>query len=331
MASASRTVGIIGLGFGRGHIPAFQAHGCEVVAVCQRDQKVAREVAARYGVPQVFERWEQMLAEARPDIVVIASPPSLHRAIAVEALAAGAHVLCEKPLAMDAAEGRAMIEAAQRAKRTAMTSFNWRYPAAMQRLHTMAAAGFLGRVFHVNVRWLGDAGPTRRRLTWRMDRAQPTTPGRHGCPRDRPHSLSSASSSSKAQAGIAYPGRTVPGTSKIVDSQDFCSVTAELVSGAQVNMFTSRAARGTSEQTLEAYGTDGALQYRLDREKPRWWRGELRAAAKGSGFAPVKVPAGLPKSAGEGDPLEVTGKTTIAPLVKRFLAATRKGDSLAVL
>ena len=62
VASVSRTVGIIGLGFGRGHIPAFQAHGCEVVAVCQRDQKVAREVAARYGVPQVFERWEQMLA-----------------------------------------------------------------------------------------------------------------------------------------------------------------------------------------------------------------------------------------------------------------------------
>jgi predicted dehydrogenase len=331
VASASRTVGIIGLGFGRGHIPAFQAHGCEVVAVCQRDQKVAREVAARYGVPQVFERWEQMLAEARPDIVVIASPPSLHRAIAVEALAGGAHVLCEKPLAMDAAEGRAMIEAAQRAKRTAMTSFNWRYPAAMQRLHTMAAAGFLGRVFHVNVRWLGGRWADEEApITWRMDRAQ----AGHGAMGDMGvHVIDLIRWSFgefkqlSAQAGIAYPGRTVPGTSKIVDSEDFCSVTAELVSGAQVNMFTSRAARGTSEQTLEAYGTDGALQYRLDREKPRWWRGELRAAAKGSGFAPVKVPAGLPKSAGEGDPLEVTGKTTIAPLVKRFLAATRKGDS----
>src|SRR4029453_5830704 len=112
-----------------------------------------------------------MLAEARPDIVVIASPPSLHRAIAVEALAAGAHVLCEKPLAMDAAEGRAMIEAAQRAKRTAMTSFNWRYPAAMQRLRTMAAAGFLGPAFHINVRRLGGRpadgeGP----ITWLMGR-----------------------------------------------------------------------------------------------------------------------------------------------------------------
>ncbi|MEK7839402.1 MAG: Gfo/Idh/MocA family oxidoreductase, partial [candidate division NC10 bacterium] len=46
-----------------------------------------------------------------------------------------------------------------------------------------------------------------------------------------------------------------------------------------------------------------------------------------SGFAPVKVPAGLPRSAGEGDPIEVTGKATIGPLVKRFLAAIRKGQS----
>ena len=62
-------------------------------------------------------------------------------------------MLCEKPLAMDAADARAMVEAAQRAKRTAMTCFNWRFPAAMQRLHAMVEAGFLGRLFHINVRY----------------------------------------------------------------------------------------------------------------------------------------------------------------------------------
>src|SRR5262249_61757765 len=76
-----------------------------------------------------------------------------------------------------------------------------------------------------------------------------------------------------AQAGIAYPGRTVPGTSKIVDSEDFCTVTAELTSGAHVNLFTSRAARGTAEQTFEVYGAAGALQYRLHRAKARWGGG----------------------------------------------------------
>src|SRR5262249_56497827 len=104
---------------GRAHIPAFQTHGCQVVAVCQRDQKVAREVAARYGVPGVFERWQDMLEQARPDIVVIASPPPLPRDIAVAALAGGAHLLCAKPLAMTAEEGREMTTAGHGAKRTA--------------------------------------------------------------------------------------------------------------------------------------------------------------------------------------------------------------------
>ena len=155
MASASRTVGVIGLGFGRAHIPAFQSQGCQVVAVCQRDQKVAREVAKRYGVPQVFDRWERMLEEARPEIVVIATPPSLHEVIAVEALSVGCHVLCEKPLDMNAAQARAMLEAARRSGRTAMTSFNFRFQAAMQRLHAMVEAGVLGRHLHAHLRQLG--------------------------------------------------------------------------------------------------------------------------------------------------------------------------------
>ncbi len=103
MARKKHRVGIVGLGFGRAHIPAFQANGCEVVAVCQRNQETARAVAERYRVPGVFERWEQMLDETKPDIVVIASPPNLHREIALRAFEQGAHVLCEKPLAMTSA------------------------------------------------------------------------------------------------------------------------------------------------------------------------------------------------------------------------------------
>jgi predicted dehydrogenase len=93
------SVAVIGLGFGRAHVPAFQAAGARVIAVCQRDEAAARKVAAAYGVPQVYSLWEQMLASERPEIVVIATPPHLHRPIAHAAAAAGAHVLCEKPLA----------------------------------------------------------------------------------------------------------------------------------------------------------------------------------------------------------------------------------------
>src|SRR5262245_5215358 len=127
----SYRVGVIGLGYVRAHIPAFQANGCEVVAVCQRNLQSARAVSERYRIPHVFERWEQLLSETRPDIVVVAPPPHLHHRIVTEAIGQGAHVLCEKPMAMDAAEATDMMDAARRANRVAMIGFNWRFHAAM--------------------------------------------------------------------------------------------------------------------------------------------------------------------------------------------------------
>ena len=114
MSAHEPTVGIIGLGYVRAHIPAFEASGCKVVAVCQRDEAAAKTIASRYGVPGVFPSWEAMLNRARPEIVVIATPPHLHHAIALRAFAGGAHVLCEKPLPRRGAvdEGRRRARAA---------------------------------------------------------------------------------------------------------------------------------------------------------------------------------------------------------------------------
>ena len=330
MAQRTPTVGIIGLGFGRAHIPAFQANGCEVIAVCQRDESAARAVADKYGVPRVFGRWQELIAQARPDIVVIASPPHLHHAIALEAFAAGAHVLCEKPLAMTAAEGRAMTQAAARAGRVAMTCFNWRYPAAMQRFHEMARAGHIGRPFHIGARWLGgrwaeESAPA----TWRMHREQ----AGHGAMGDMGvHVIDLVRWSFgdfarvAADAGIAYPARSAPGAEGAPDAEDYCMVMAALVSGAKVAFTVSRAARGANEQTFEAYGSAGALSYRLDRQSKRWYVGDLCATGEGAGMMPVKVSAGVPRSVAEGDQLEVTGKATIGPLVKQLVAAIRKGE-----
>lgn len=331
MTRRAYTVGIIGLGFGRAHIPAFQASDCRVVAVCQRNHAQAKAVADRYGVPRVFGRWEEMLAEARPEIVVIATPPHLHHPIALRALEAGAHVLCEKPLALTTAEARQMTEAAARAGRVAMTGFNWRFPAAMQRFHAMTEEGLLGRLFHAGCRYMIPRWADESTApTWRMERAQ----AGHGAMGDLGVHLIDLIlwnfgefARVSARVGIAHPSRTVPGGERPADAEDFCAVSGELASGALVTLMVSRVARAANEQTLEAYGSQGALVYRLVRQGPRWYTGELRAAAESAGFEPVKVPSGLPRSAGEGDQLEVIGKTTITPLVKRFLAGIRKGET----
>jgi len=331
MPRQSYTVGVVGLGYGRAHIPAFQQQGCQVVAVCQRDVAAAQSVADRYGVPRAFSRWEDMLAEARPDIVVIAAPPHLHHPIALAAFAQGAHVLCEKPMAMDLAQARAMTEAAASAGRVGMIGFNWRFPAAMQRFHAMVEAGHLGRPFHIGMRWLGGRfADEATASTWRMDSAE----AGHGAMGDQGvHVIDLVRWSFGeiarvfAHAGRAHPARTVVGGGKSADTDDFCTVQAELASGAHVTFTVSRVARGINEQHMEAFGTAGALSYRLTRERARWFKGELLAAGSTGNLAPVRVPTGLPKSAGEGDPLEVTGKATIGPLVKRFLAGIKKKQS----
>jgi predicted dehydrogenase len=318
------TVGVIGLGFGRAHIPAFQANGCQVVAVCQRDEASARKVADQYGVTQIFTRWEDLLDRARPDIVAITTPPHLHHAIALRAFAGGAHVLCEKPLAMDRREGDAMVEAAHRARRIAMTNFNWRFPSAMLELNRRLGDRAVGRVLHAGVRWFGgryadeSAAPT-----WRMDRAQAGVGalgdvGVHVI--DLVRWNLGEFRRVLAHIAVVYPSRG----GQASDTDDVATIVGELASGVAVTIQVSRVARGVADQTFDVYGSDGALFYRLDRDRPGWWNAELRAAAATGPAQPVDVPGADP---GTKDPMEIIGKTMIGPLVARLLEAIRSGKS----
>jgi predicted dehydrogenase len=302
-----------------------------VVAVCQRNRAQADAIAHAYGVPDVHERWEDLLEKSKPDIVVIATPPHLHKAIALAAFAQGAHVLCEKPVALTAADAREIVDAAARAQRTAMTNFNWRSPAAFQRFHAMVRDGFLGRLLHVQVRYMfGRFADPQAPSTWRMDSSQAGlgTMGDAGV-----HAIDFVQWNFGDIARVAaqssvFPSRTKADGATPADTEDVCQFVAELSSGAQVSFAISRIARGANEQTMEAYGTSGALRYALLRDRPRWWPGQLLATTgPGGSFAPVKVSTGLPRAAGEGELPDVIGRTTIAPLVKRFLAGIRAKES----
>lgn len=86
----------------------------EVVAVCDANAVKARRAAQAYAVPGVFAQLSEMLETAAPEAVHILTPPQTHKALSIEAMEAGCHVLVEKPMAVDAAEADAMIAAAQR-------------------------------------------------------------------------------------------------------------------------------------------------------------------------------------------------------------------------
>ena len=127
--------------------------------------------------------------------------------------------------------------------------------------------------------------------------------------------------------GVAYPARQAPGVNRPADADDHCSVLGVLASGAHVAFTVSRVAHATNDQSLEVWGTDGALRYRLTREGPRWFEGQLHASRGGADFQAVPPRWTPPPAVAEGDQSDVMGKALIAPLVGRMLHGIRTGES----
>src|SRR6185295_14645636 len=104
---------VVGTGFGsRVHVPALRAAGFDVVALVGRDADRTQRRADRLNVPRGLTSLAEALSIPGVAAVTIATPPDTHAALAIEAARANCHVLCEKPFALDAAEARAMLDAA---------------------------------------------------------------------------------------------------------------------------------------------------------------------------------------------------------------------------
>lgn len=109
-------IGIVGLGGNTRlrHVPGLLAcEGVELAAVCNRRIESTRAAAREFGIPRVFERWQELVASPEVDAVVIGTWPYLHAPIAIAALESGKHVLTEARMAMNAAEAHAMLAASR--------------------------------------------------------------------------------------------------------------------------------------------------------------------------------------------------------------------------
>jgi predicted dehydrogenase len=119
---------VVGTGFGaRVHVPALRAAGFEVEALVGTDPERTARRAARLGVPRALTSLEEAMALPGVDAVTVASPPASHATMTLAAVAAGKHVLCEKPFALHAAEARAMLAAAQAAGVVHLVGFEFRF------------------------------------------------------------------------------------------------------------------------------------------------------------------------------------------------------------
>jgi predicted dehydrogenase len=178
-------IGMIGYGFmGRAHSNAY----CQVPhffdtkyrpvlkAVCARDEAKAKAFAGQWGYESIETDWRKLVGRKDIDAVDICVPNNLHAEIAIEAAKNKKMILCEKPLAMNAAEGRKMVEAVEKAGVANTVWYNYRRIPAVTLAKRLVDEGKLGKVFHYRAKFLQDWTikadlPQGGQGLWRLDLA----------------------------------------------------------------------------------------------------------------------------------------------------------------
>jgi predicted dehydrogenase len=178
-------VGLVGYAFmGAAHSQAWRTAPAffdlplkpRMRAICGRDQAAATEVAQRFGWESVETDWRALLTRDDIDVIDICTPGHTHAEIAVAALEAGKHVLCEKPLANSVAEAEAMSAAASEAAKhgvRAMVGFTYRRAPAVSFARQLVASGRIGQIRHVRGQYLQDwLNDENVPMSWRLDKSQ---------------------------------------------------------------------------------------------------------------------------------------------------------------
>jgi predicted dehydrogenase len=183
MAKKQLRVGMIGYGFmGRAHSNAYKQVGQffpsnhEVVlkAACARDGGKIKAFADQWGYETTETDWRKLVARPDIDVIDICTPNNMHKEIALAAAANKKAILCEKPLAMNAAEGREMVAAVEKAGVPNMVWYNYRRIPAVTLAKRLVDEGRLGKIFHYRAKFLQDWTikadlPQGGQGLWRLD------------------------------------------------------------------------------------------------------------------------------------------------------------------
>jgi predicted dehydrogenase len=150
--------------------PARRLPQARVVAVAAREQSRAEAFARRYRIERAHGGYQAALDDPAVDAVYNALPNGLHHEWTLAALAAGKHVLCEKPLTSNASEAESVEAAAAKSRRVVMEAFHYRYHPLAARLREIIAGGELGELTHVEA-WLCAPIPPSSDIRYRFDLA----------------------------------------------------------------------------------------------------------------------------------------------------------------
>ena len=257
-------VGIVGTGWGtRVQVPTFREAGLQVVAIAGFHRNKSRAAGEELGV-RAYDEWSELVHAADVDLVSIVTPPSEHREMALAALAAGKHVLLEKPTAMNAAEARDIVEAARKATgRVALIDHELRFLPSWR--EARRRIGELGGIRYAEVRYASPArGDRQRAWNWWSDAARGGgvwgAVGSHFVDALRYFGMEVEAALATMRTTIAE--RPFGEGTRPVTSDDFTSVDLRLRGGAVAAMTFSVVASGPDESSvLTIHGENGAMRF----------------------------------------------------------------------
>ncbi len=163
--------GIVGTGMiGPLHIEALRRlSGIEPAVLVESNLAIARSKAEVLGVPTALGDWHELIAMTDIDVVHVCTPNYLHYQIVKEAIAAGKHVVCEKPLSNTAVEAEELVRLARSAGSVNAVHFNVRFYPLMRTIHNMIAAGELGEIYDIQGSYLQDWLFYDTDYNWRLE------------------------------------------------------------------------------------------------------------------------------------------------------------------
>ena len=277
--------GIIGTGFiGPVHIEALRRLGIPVVALCDLPDRV-EAAAAKLGIPLAFSNYRQLLRSAEVDVVHITVPNRFHCEMALAALEAGKHCICEKPLAMNTRETAGIVERARRARTVFAVNYNVRFYPAVLQLRRAVQQGELGKIIHINGSYMQDWLFKETDYNWRLlpseggqlravadigthwmdtvsfilgDKIRSVFADLSTWHTQRKRPLGEVETFKKATPELKYKTYRV-------QTEDFASVLLEFAGGARANLAVSQVAAGRKNCIrIEIYGS----------KKSAWWCSE---------------------------------------------------------
>ena len=278
-------IGIIGYGFkGRTHSNAYckvnhffdLAHRPVLKAACARNQGKLQDFAQRWGWESTEPDWRDLVAREDVDVIDICTPNRFHHEIALAAARAGKIVLCEKPLAMNAAEALQMAEAVEAAGVANMVWFNYRRVPAIALARQVVEENRLGQVFHYRAQYLQDWTidpelPMSGQTLWRLDKdlaGAGVTGDLISHSVDTALWLNGPITSVSAMTEIFVKERAVqddPDARRPIEIDDACQFLCRFANGSLGNFESTRFARGRKNyNTLEINGANASMYFDLE-------------------------------------------------------------------